>query len=148
MAWRSRPQRVSAHHRPAWPRASAPEGGSHVKSSQAGWLKLLGVLVLAVALIGTGRYAVALAKPGDLIAEVTTIEGFGPTWPRGISVSVGFDGQYLYYTEYGGSILHRINVPPAGAATPATGQVDVPITGAPSGLRTIAYAARRHLFWA
>ena len=119
-----------------------------VNTAQRRCLKLVGALALAVALTGTGPDHVALAIPGDRIAEVTTIEGIGPTWARGISVSVGFDGQYLYYTEYGGSTLHRVDVPPAGAPTPATGQVDVPITGAPSGIMSIAYDAGRNVFWA
>ena len=67
-----------------------------VNTAQRRCLKLVGALALAVALTGTGPDHVALAIPGDRIAEVTTIEGTGPTWARGISVSVGFDGQYLY----------------------------------------------------
>src|SRR5688572_5903042 len=93
-------------------------------------LKIVAVLALVVALTSTGRDHVAVAIPGDLVAEVTTSEGTGPTWARGISVSVGFDGQHLYYTEAAGSVLHRIDVPPAGGPTAATGQVDVPIVGA------------------
>jgi hypothetical protein len=108
--------------------------------------KLVVVLGLVVAL-GAGQ-DVALAVPGDHIAEVITIEGTGPTWARGISVSVGFDGRYLYYAEYGGSILHRVDVPPAGQPTAATGQVDIPIIGAPSGIMSIAYDAGRDVFWA
>jgi len=111
-------------------------------------LQTAGVLALAVVLIGTSQSQVAVAIPGDRIAEVLTSEGFGPTWARGISVSVGFDGHHLYYAEYGGSILHRVDVPPAGAPTQATGQVDVPITGAASGIMSIAYDAGRDVFWA
>jgi hypothetical protein len=109
--------------------------------------KLVVVAALVVALIGTAAQ-VALAVPGDRIAEVITVEGTGATWARGISVSVGFDGQHLYYTEYGGSILHRVDVPPAGGPVAATGQVDVPITGVPSGIMSIAYDAGRGVFWA
>jgi hypothetical protein len=111
-------------------------------------LKPLVVLALVAALIGSSPPQFASAVPGDRIAEVITIEGRGPTWARGISVSVGFDGQHLYYTEYGGSILHRVNVPPAGDPTRAAGQVDFVITGVPSGVMNIAYDRGRDLFWA
>lgn len=110
-------------------------------------LRSLAVLAIVAALTTTA-VQLGLAAPGDRVAEVTTIEGTGPTWARGISVSIGFDGQHLYYTEYGGQVLHRIDVPPAGGPTPATGQVDVVITGVPSGVMNIAYDAGRDLFWA
>lgn len=104
--------------------------------------------VIALLLASTLGGRQATAAPGDLIAEVTTSEGSGPLWTRGISPSVGFDGQYLYYVEYAGSILHRINVPPAGASSAATGQVDTAIVGSSSGIMSIAYDAGRDLFWA
>lgn len=110
-------------------------------------LRLLAVLLVVVAQLSAVAQ-LGLAAPGDRVAEVITVEGTGPTWARGISVSVGFDGQHLYYTEYGGSILHRIDVPPAGGPTAATGQVDVPIAGVPTGVMNIAYDAGRDLFWA
>jgi len=108
----------------------------------------LAVLALIAFSLAAGRAQVATAAPGDLIAEVTTPEGTGLLWARGISPSVAFDGHYLYYAEYSGSVLHRIDVPPAGASTPATGQVDATITGAPSGIMSIAYDSGRDLFWA
>jgi hypothetical protein len=67
---------------------------------------------------------------------------------RSISPSVAFDGKYLYYTEYAGSILHRIDVPPLGGPSIATGNVDVPIVGAESGIMTLSYDASRDRFWA
>jgi len=107
--------------------------------------------VSAIALmlsVAAARPQTATAAPGELIAEVTTAEGTGLLWARGISPSVAFDGRYLYYAEYSGSVLHRIDVPPAGASTPATNQVDTTITGAPSGIMSIAYDSGRGLFWA
>ena len=47
------------------------------------------------------------------------------------------------------TILHRLDVPPLGTApAPATGLVDIPITGAMSGIMTLAWDAGRGLFWA
>ena len=86
----------------------------------------------------------AAAAPGDLIADVVIAEPY----PRNISPSVAFDGHYLYHVEYGGSTLHRINVPPAGGTTGAAGQVDTPIQGSASGIMTLSYDAGRDAFWA
>jgi hypothetical protein len=110
-----------------------------------GFLAPLAVLAVPLA-VGFGR--VASAAPGDLVAEVTTPEGSGWTWARGISPSVGFDGQYLYYVEYSGVVLHRVDVPPAGGSTPAVNEVDVPISGAPTGVMSISYDRGRGVFWA
>jgi len=86
----------------------------------------------------------AEAAPGDAIADVTIAEPY----PEIVAPSVAFDGRYLYHTGYGGSVLHRIDVPPAGTPSAASGQVDVPITGAPSGIMTLTYDAGRAAFWA
>jgi hypothetical protein len=110
--------------------------------------KSLAVLALTALTVMASPAQTALAAPGDLIAEVTTAEGSSLLWARGISPSVAFDGHYLYYVEYSGSMLHRINVPPAGGSSPATGQVDTMISGAGSGIISIAYDAGRDLFWA
>src|SRR5439155_12423765 len=99
------------------------------------------VLLLQIMLLGTGS---AVAAPGDLIADVIVNEEY----PDNISPSVAFDGTYLYHTGDGGSVLHRINVPPAGATQPAAGQVDTPIQRAPSGIVTLSYDAGRDSFWA
>src|SRR5207247_2913877 len=72
----------------------------------------------------------AAAAPGDAIADVTIAEPY----PEIVAPSVAFDGRYLYHTGYGGSVLHRIDVPPVGTPSAASGQVDVPITGAASGI--------------
>ena len=111
-------------------------------------ITLLSVLALVAAQITLDRVVPVMAARGDLVAEVITPEGSGFTWARGISPSVAFDGRYLYYTEYGGSILHRIDVPPAGGSTPATGMVDVPIVGTESGIMTLSYDRSRNGFWA
>lgn len=113
------------------------------------WVRLLSVLALVSGQITLGRAVPAMAAPGDLIADVITPEGTGPLLrERGWSPSVAFDGTYLYYTEYAGSILHRIDVPPAGGPSIATGQVNVPIVGAASGIMTLSYDAGRDAFWA
>jgi hypothetical protein len=110
--------------------------------------RLLVVLALVLAQLALGRPQSALAAPGDLLADVVTPEGGGLLWPTAISPSVAFDGRYLYYAAYAGSVLHRLDVPPLGGPTPATGLVDIPITGAPSGIMTLAWDAGRGLFWA
>jgi len=65
-----------------------------------------------------------------------------------LAPSVAFDGAYLYYADYAGSTLHRINVPLAGATSTATGHIDIPIVGAASGVMTLSYDAGRGAFWA
>jgi hypothetical protein len=102
-------------------------------------------LVLGALLLSLGRPLPAAAAPGDVIADVGTPEGPSPAglWPKGIAT----DGQYLYYLDWGGSVLHRIDPPPPGASD-ATGHIDIPITSAPQGVMTIAYDAGRDLFWA
>jgi hypothetical protein len=85
----------------------------------------------------------AAAAAGDLIADVVVPD----TYPTQVAPSVAFDGQYLYYVGYGGPVLHRIDVPPAGGQTFATGHVETPITGA-SGIMTLSYDAGRDGFWA
>jgi len=112
-------------------------------------LRLLAAFALVSAQLFLGHPQSALAGTGDLVADIVTNEGGGLLWPTAISPSVAFDGQYLYYTNYAGSVLHRIDVPPVGAGpTPATGIVDIPITGAMSGIMTLAWDSGRGLFWA
>ena len=77
------------------------------------------VLVLGALLLTIGRPLPAAAAPGDLIADVATPEGPSQAglWPKGIAM----DGQYLYYLDWGGSVLHRIDPPLLEQATrPAT----------------------------
>jgi hypothetical protein len=109
---------------------------------------MFAVLTIVIAAIALHRVVPAMAAQGDLIAEVITPEGQGFTWARGISPSVAFDGQYLYYAEYAGAILHRIDVPPPGGPHLATGHVGIPIIGTSSGIMTLSYDASRDRFWA
>ncbi|HEV8468119.1 MAG TPA: hypothetical protein VGR46_00820 [Candidatus Limnocylindria bacterium] len=104
-------------------------------------------LVLVVAFVVLQPATPARAAPGDLVADVLTPEG-ATVWPLGISPSVGFDGRYLYYAEFAGHLLHRIDVPPPGGAHDATGHIDIPIVGIPSGVIGISYDAGRDAFWA
>jgi hypothetical protein len=110
--------------------------------------RLLWVIALVGGLITLSRVVPVLAAQGDLIAQVITPQGQGFLWARGISPSVAFDGTDLYYTEYAGSALNRIDVPPPGGPTNATGHVQVPIVGAISGIMTLSYDASRDGFWA
>lgn len=112
------------------------------------WVRLLSVLALVTGQITLNRVVPAMAAQGDLIAEVFTPEASDALFVREISPSVAFDGKYLYYTEYAGIILHRIDVPPAGGSSTATGIFDVPIVGAESGIMTLSYDASRDRFWA
>ena len=111
-------------------------------------VRLIALLTLVIGAITSYRAGRAIAAAGDLIAEVTTPEDNGFLWARGISPNVAFDGQHLYYTEYGGSILHRIDVPPQGGPHQATGHVEAPIIGSDSGIMTLSYDAGRDGFWA
>ncbi len=81
-------------------------------------------------------------RPGDLIAEIVTPEVNGA-----VGKGIAYDGQYLYYTEWAGNFLHRIDVPPPGLSSP-TGKIDIPIQGMPSGIMTRSYDAGRASFWA
>jgi hypothetical protein len=110
------------------------------------WIKLSLAITFAIGAIAVYRAVPAQAARGDRIAEAITPEDNG--WARGISPNVAFDGRNLYYTEYAGSILHRIDVPPPGGPTMATGQVNVTIIGSSSGIMTLAYDRRRDGFWA
>jgi hypothetical protein len=112
------------------------------------WIRPLSVLALVTGVITLGGVLRVRAAQGDLIAEVITPQGSGSPWTRGISPSVAFDGTYLYYTEYAGSFLNRIDVPPLGGPTLATGHVQIPIIGSQSGIMTLSYDASRDAFWA
>ncbi len=96
-------------------------------------------LILSWAVIGPAQPGAAAA--GDVIADVVVPEG------EALGNSVAFDGQYLYYTQYNGASLNRINVPPPGSSA-GVGEVSVPISGAPSGINAISYDAGRDMFWA
>jgi hypothetical protein len=103
------------------------------------WVNLASALALVVLLLGHSRPLEASA--GDLIADVNAS-------PNAVfGVSVAFDGQYLYFTNYNDTLLHRIDVPPPGMST-ATGHIAFPIIGAPSGINTISWDNTRQMFWA
>ena len=100
-------------------------------------------LIAAIVLQFMVTAAPAAAAPGDLVADVVVPDEY----PTNIAPSVAFDGTYLYYLGYGTPVLHRVDVPPAGGTTFATGHVATPITGA-QGVISLAYDAGRDQFWA
>src|ERR1700730_17443838 len=118
-----------------------------MKNSRLGRARLRLVLVIGALLAMLGGALPASAAPGDIVAEVYTPEGEA-LYYLGIAKAIAYDGQYLWYAEYAGSVLHRIDVPPPGAPVGATGHIDVPVVGIPGGIMTIAYDAGRDLFWA
>lgn len=109
------------------------------------------IRLVAVATLVAGQLAgqarPAAAAPGDLIADITVPESDGLLWARGVAKAIGFDGHNLFYAEYAGQVLHRIDVPPPGASF-AAGHIDIAISGAPSGIMAISYDATRDAFWA
>ncbi|MGH2491166.1 MAG: hypothetical protein ACRDF9_06610 [Candidatus Limnocylindria bacterium] len=114
----------------------------HIKDSVSRGTRLLALIALVVVQTTLGQAQPAAAAPGDVVADV-------PTPGATVGPSVGFDGSDLYYTDTAGFVLYRVDVPPAGGPSPATGYTEVgPITGAPSGITAIAYDASRDLFWA
>jgi hypothetical protein len=117
-----------------------------MKNTCSSHRRLLSVLMLAAVMAIFGGVLPAAAAPGDNIADLTTPEG-AMVWPLGIAKAIAMDGKYLYYAEYSGSVIHRVDVPPPGASN-ATGHIDIPIVGAPGGVMTIAYDGGRDLFWA
>ena len=114
------------------------------------WLRGLRLLpAAAVALLPTiliGAQPVA-AAPGDVIADIIVPEVY-VNGSFGIAKAVAYDGHNLYYAEYGGSTLHRIDMPPPGGPNQVTGHTDIPIIGAIDGIMTIAYDPGRDKFWA
>jgi len=100
---------------------------------------LFGGLVLCQAAVGRAQST----NPGDLIAQIIIPEAANGFFGK----AIGYDGQYLYYAEFAGSVLHRINVPPPGVSN-AAGHIDILIQGAPSGIMAISYDAGRDAFWA
>ncbi|HEV8468114.1 MAG TPA: hypothetical protein VGR46_00790 [Candidatus Limnocylindria bacterium] len=113
----------------------------HPFARNAGTLLIAALLAFPLALVTAQR---AAGAAGALVADVVVNEAY----PENIAPSVAFDGTYLYHVGYGNSKLHRINAPPAGSSGNATGQVDITITGAQSGIMTLAYDRGRDAFWA
>ncbi len=106
---------------------------------RTGAASLIAALLLQLMLVAHP----AVAADGDLIADVVVPD----TYPTQVAPSVAFDGTYLYYLGYGTPVLNRIDVPPAGGTTFATGHTATPIIGA-QGIMTLAYDAGRDKFWA
>src|SRR5438034_11026383 len=100
--------------------------------------------VLPAVVIGGERGG---AAPGDVVAEISLPERYVND-AYGIAKAVAYDGHNLYYAEFGGSTLHRIDMPPPGGPNQVTGHTDIPIIGAIDGIMTIAYDAGRDKFWA
>ncbi len=102
-------------------------------------LSLVALLLCQIAVGGAQA-----TSAGDLITEIITPEAANN---GAFGKAIGFDGRYLYYTEWAGSVLHRINVPLPGLSN-ATGHIDIPIQGSSSGIMAISYDASRDAFWA
>ncbi len=100
--------------------------------------------VLPAVVIGAQPVA---AAPGDVVADIIVPEVYVND-AYGIAKAVAYDGHNLYYAEFGGSTLHRIDMPPPGGPNQVTGHTDIPIIGALGGIMTIAYDAGRDKFWA
>lgn len=108
-------------------------------------LRLLPVVAVLPGIL-FGAQPVA-AAPGDVVADVIVPEVYvDPSY--GIAKAVAYDGHNLYYAEFGGSTLHRIDMPPPGGPNQVTGHTDIPIIGAVGGIMTIAYDVVRDKFWA
>ena len=100
--------------------------------------------VLPAVVIGAQPVA---AAPGDVVADIIVPEVYVND-AYGIAKAVAYDGHNLYYAEFGGSTLHRIDMPPPGGPNQVTGHTDIPIIGALGGIMTIAYDVGRDKFWA
>ena len=108
-------------------------------------LTVAAALALSLAQLLGGSPHLASAAPGDVVADVVTTDG------QYVNNNVAFDGRFLYYSDYYGQVLHRIDVPPPCGtpcvATVATGKVDIPVVGIPSGIDAIAYDVTRDALW-
>src|SRR5207245_6981000 len=113
--------------------------------------RVLAAFVLVLASLGLGGAWPAAAAAGNQVADVATPEGAVP------EIGVAFDGQYLYYAERNGTVLHRIDVPPPCgspcAPAAATGHLDIPITSplnplGSAGINAMSFDSRRGAFWA
>jgi hypothetical protein len=109
-----------------------------------GLLPAAAVAILPAILVGAQPVA---AAPGDVIADIIVPEVY-VNGAYGIAKAVAYDGHNLYYAEFGGSTLHRIDMPPPGGPNQVTGHTDIPIIGAIGGIMTIAYDLGRDKFWA
>ncbi|SRR6266508_144267 len=99
------------------------------------WLALLGLVGALLVVVPLGP---ASAAPGDKIADITPFDAGG-------GVSVAFDGTHLFYTQFSGTVLHRIGT------DGVSDHLDAPITdsatGSPVGIDAFSFDATRGLFW-
>ena len=109
-------------------------------------LRLLAAAAAVLPTVMIGAQPVA-AAPGDVVADIIVPEVYVDA-SYGIAKAVAYDGHNLYYAEFGGSTLHRIDMPPPGGPNQVTGHTDIPIIGALGGIMTIAYDVGRDKFWA
>lgn len=111
-----------------------------MKKSLSLCTRFIAVIALVALQLTYGRAQPAAAAAGDIIADVDAT----PTATFGVSVA--FDGQYLYYTNFNDIVMHRIDVPPPGTSV-ATGQMAFSIVGAPTGINSFSWDATRQMFW-
>src|SRR5260370_11600532 len=87
--------------------------------------RVIAALALVIAALGVGGASPVLGAAGNMVADVSTPEGAVP------EIGLSFDGQYLYYAERNGAVLHRIDVPtffgPPGVTSLHTGLIHLPI---------------------
>src|SRR5207253_626295 len=95
-------------------------------------LRGLGVFAVAAFALAGFHAPAASAATGTVLADLTPPGTIG-------GVSVAFDGQYLYYTDLNGAVLHRV----APSGTPGT---DISIVGGVA-INAITYDATKDLFW-
>lgn len=93
------------------------------------WLCLLSSLLFVV---GISSSSVIQAAPGNLVATVTV-----PV-PARVGVSVGFDGKYLYYTNYESTLLYKMTIRGSLVESFDVGQQ----------LGALSWDAGRQRFWA
>jgi hypothetical protein len=109
-------------------------------------LPRLAVPLLAALQAALGSILPVAAAPGDTVVDLSVPEqSMGAAGQ--IAKAIGFDGHNLFYAEYAGSILHRVDVPPRGSSM-ATGHIDIPVVGLAGGIMAISYDGGRDLFWA
>jgi hypothetical protein len=93
----------------------------------------LGVLALLVSALFLFQVTQAAeAAPGNVLGSIALPASTG-------GVSAAFDGQYLYYTDLGGAVLHRV----APSGLPGT---DLPLLGGVA-INAITYDSSHDVFW-
>src|SRR5260370_5774779 len=111
--------------------------------------RVIAALALVIAALGVCGASPVLGAAGNMVADVSTPEGAGP------EIGLSFDGQYLYYAERNGAVLHRIDVPPLCGppcvTSVATGHIDIAITSPLNplgigGINAMSYDSRRGTF--